>query len=173
MRDGLQDKESAVYAPFYVLAFKVLNDLAESIRMELASTRPWSKATPGRFKPYRVNATGKTSDSLHIESTTHGAQLIGRKDFLNVESGNAPGNRPNVADLKAWSDARGLQWTDEEAAFYADKIASQGDSLYEDGGREPFVTPLLEQAGETLLEQAGGDEVLKEITHNIAVYINA
>lgn len=169
----LNDKQGSVFAPIFGVIADVLEDCKKEIQIALATTRPWSKATPNRFKPYRVNATGKTSDSLEVVPTIYGAQLQGRENFLEVERGNEGGNRPSPIDLMEWAQARGLHWDLDDADFFADKIADQGDSLFDDGGRESFVTDILERTEAKAFETVSKEMTEKNgVLKNISIYLN-
>ena len=176
MPKALDNAEGSVFAPLYALVVKVMNDYAERLRVELATQRPWSRRTPNRHSPYRVNATGKTSDSIEVVPTADGVQLLGRADFMSVERGVEPGSRPSITDLMEWANARGLNYDNDTIEFIADKITSQGDDLFNDGGREPFVTDLLDEAEQTVyatVDQAIGEGILTEgVLREITIFSN-
>ena len=102
--------------------------------------------------------------------------MLGRADFMSVERGVEPGSRPSTSDLMEWANARGLNYDNDTIEFIADKIASQGDDLFNDGGREPFVTDLLDEAEQTIyatVEQAIGEGILTEgVLREITTFSN-
>lgn len=159
------------FEPLITVAVEVLERLREKLKVQLATQRAWSKATPYRFAPYRVNATGRTSDSLSVVPTTHGAYLEGRAGMLNLEGGTPPGLRPDTGDLQRWADARGLGWDSSTTEFFADKIASQGDSLFRDDGREPFITPTIENYEQQLLQSVENSRVLNDVVVDLQTYL--
>lgn len=97
-------------------------------------------------------ASGKTAESMVISSdvapTKASVELLGRKDFYTLESGNPPANRPLrefSVTIREWSIAKGIPFTiNMQRSIWSYRIAKRinkyGDSLYRSGKRKDIYT---------------------------------
>jgi post-segregation antitoxin (ccd killing protein) len=97
------------------------------------------------------NATGKTAQSLRIETKQEGTkvtmQLFGRPFFMTVQTGRRPTpdkkpSREMIDNIKEWVNARGIS----ESAVWAiaTNIQKKGTQLWREGGREDIVDPAVD-----------------------------
>lgn len=86
-----------------------------------------------------MKASGQSSDSLRVETTTDSGRLIGSISFRFQRDGRGPGGFPPVQNIQDWIRAKGIQ-TDsisiESLAYLIGrKIARQGSDIFM--GRKP------------------------------------
>ena len=86
------------------------------------------------------NASGSTIQSLTIQSSDDSVTLFGRPYFGTLETGRKPGKMPPVSSILDWIKAKPIpvptKMKDTSFAYaIAKKIANEGTSLYQKGGR--------------------------------------
>ena len=108
----------------------------------------------------RINATGKASESLEVETYEGGARMLGCGYFSALEQGNEPIIDPTLEEAirewinakiaRGWFTLRGGKDTEEErdkAAYYiANSLQERGTKLYQQGGRDDVYTDKLKRA---------------------------
>ena len=103
-----------------------------------------------------TTASGRTQESMRIETNEEGAVLYGRENFHNLETGTpplrayAPANFQDI--IKQWISDKGIFVDDLNLASYyiSRKIITNGTMLYREGGRTDIfsnvITEELEKA---------------------------
>lgn len=118
-------------------------------------------------------ASGRTRDSLKVESTEDGGILWGRQAFGGLETGRKPGKVP-----KGFSDII-LQWMEDKgitvehpksfAYLVARKIANEGTSLYQSGKIDIYSTDMENTIKEIMNRVVGiFDTEVKHINLNFS-----
>lgn len=112
-----------------------------------------------RFYELNMNATGEWVQSLQVDAAPNKGIITGQPYTEQLVNGRAPGERPPVAPLERWVNAKlGIHGTQGRSIAFAvaDKIAKQGTTWYQNGGSD--LLEVLEEA-ETLRyinERIGG-----------------
>src|SRR5690554_4317675 len=118
-----------------------------------------------KFKELEMNATGEWLESLEVTANDNVSYIRGRDYSEYLARGRRPGNRPPIAPIERWVNAKlgiGGQQARGVAFAVATKIAQSGTTWYEKGGSD-----LLE----VLESQAVIDYVQGEITPLIRFYV--
>lgn len=156
--------------------------LAENIKKTIIVSLVWlqSKIIENHLAANQ-KASGQTIRSLLIEETSTGARLLGRSYFSTVETGRKEGKTPrNFNDIiQQWVIDKGIaitpipykrqpserwqpKYTAQQrglmsiAGAIAHKIASEGTSLYRQGGREDIFTEPTQEAIKQIKDKLTG-----------------
>lgn len=112
------------------------------IRQEVITLLERAKADiQAQMQAKKINASGRTSASLHVESYDGGVRLVGggqdTAPFPTLEIGREGGNVPQgfYYIIKQWSRDKGIQFANESerstfAYFLARKIAREGTARH-------------------------------------------
>lgn len=99
-------------------------------------------------------ASGRTRDSLKVESTENGGILWGRQAFGVLEAGRKPGKVPKgFSDIiLKWMDDKGITVEHPKSFAYlvARKIANEGTLLYRSGKMDIYSTDVDETSKEIM-----------------------
>lgn len=117
----------------------------------------------------KVNATGKTKDSIEVKVTNTGGQILANESILYVERGRGPAKKSTpkwkVSDLLKWMQVRG--------------VGSELDNKKRRSLAE-FIKYKINQFGTRKFQQGGGDIVdniytqrLDELTEELEEAISA
>lgn len=90
-----------------------------------------------RFYELNMNATGEWINSLQVEAEPMRGIIKGRPYTEQLVNGRMPGQRPPIAPLERWAQAKlGLQGAQARSAAFAiaNKIAAEGTTWYQKGG---------------------------------------
>jgi len=103
------------------------------------------------------HATGKTRDTMVVETGELSGVLRGRRAFGTLELGSRPWSRPPkrvpryFADLIGeWIEAKGL---DLNKWAVAHTLIHEGSKLYRTGGRDDIYSPEIEKAGMAIADR--------------------
>ena len=141
-----------------------------------------------------TTASGKTRDSIRVEITENVYTIFGRAYFGTVETGRKPGKVPAnmTAIIKEWAIAKKIglnpiaytrqpsdkwqpKYTPEERALnafagaVAHKIATEGSSLYRDGGRADIYSEEIRKTMDKIINNLGAifrAEIIESIKLN-------
>lgn len=94
------------------------------------------------FLELGMNATGEWVRSIETTASNNTGYIRGRDYSYYLVNGRKPGNRPPIAPLERWAQAKlGLSGQQATSAAFAiaNKIAQEGTEYYKQGG-----TDLLE-----------------------------
>ena len=98
-------------------------------------------------------ASGKTIESLKIESDENSVGLLGRKYFGVLETGRKPGKVPKgfYETILKWAKSKSIDFESETkmktfAYFVSKKIAEEGTKLFRKGGRNDIYSIAVERA---------------------------
>lgn len=99
-------------------------------------------------------ASGRTIQSLRVESSEDGGTLFGRKAFGTLETGRKGGRVPAgfYQIILQWVKDKGIQVEKPKtfAYFVARKIAREGTSLYRQGGRADIYSNEIPKTVESI-----------------------
>jgi len=120
----------------------------------------------------KVNATGKSADSLRKESPEDGLIVYGAESFVWIEQGRGPGKRPPFDAIKEWVEARGLEKeTDESTKSFVfaimNKIAQDGTSLHARSERRDVYSSIITEERLDALTTIITDTFTRKITSDI------
>jgi hypothetical protein len=99
-------------------------------------------------------ASGKTIESLKIESDENSVGLLGRKYFGVLETGRKPGKVPKgfYKTILEWAKSKQNLVLDDDTSIQsfawrvAYKIATEGTKLFREGGRNDIYSIAVERA---------------------------
>lgn len=106
-----------------------------------------------------LNASGKTKDSLRMESDKGSVTIFARDFFEALETGSKPSTKnpsPDMVEsIKEWKDMRGI---DAPAYARAKSILKKGSRLWRAGGRTDIFTNVADQMTKDI-----ADDLVKSI----------
>lgn len=116
-----------------------------------------------KFNELGMNATGEWKENVRPNAEPNKGQILGRSYTEQLVYGRKPGQKPPIAPLERWVNAK-LNIHGSEArsmAFaIANKIASEGTTWYQQGGSD-------------LLEVLERPEVIDFVNSKIGEYLSA
>lgn len=92
-----------------------------------------------KYDELGMRATGDWADGLEARTHTNGGEIWGLPYTEQLVQGRAPGNRPPIAPLERWAQAKfGVSGRAATSMAFAvaNKIAQEGTTWYQQGGSD-------------------------------------
>jgi hypothetical protein len=116
-----------------------------------------------KFNELGMNATGEWLSSLEVRTEVNKGEIWGRQYTEQLVYGRKPGNRPPIAPIERWVNAKlNIHGPEGRSMAFAiaNKIAQEGTSWYQQGGTD-------------LIEVLSQPEVTDYVNSRVGNYLQA